>query len=87
MAKTRTRRHHRRAPSTVPATSRSPASEGPSFAEAATTPPPGLLRDYWDFLRHNKKLWMAPIIVLLLLFGLLIILGGSAAAPFIYPLF
>lgn len=45
------------------------------------------LRDYLDFLAHNKKWWMLPILVALLLLGGLIILGGTGAAPFIYSLF
>jgi hypothetical protein len=39
------------------------------------------------FLRHNKKWWLAPIVVVLILVGVLVILSGTAAAPFIYPLF
>jgi hypothetical protein len=57
------------------------------FAKAAERPSPGFLREYWDFLKHNKKWWLIPIIVALLLVGVLIILGGTAAAPFIYTLF
>ena len=45
------------------------------------------LRDYVDFLAHNKKWWMLPILLVLLLLGVLIILGGTGAAPFIYSLF
>jgi len=47
----------------------------------------GLLREYVDFLLHNKKWWLIPIIIALLLVGILIVLGSSAAAPFIYTLF
>lgn len=47
----------------------------------------GIVREFWDFLAHNKKWWLMPIIVVLLLVAVLIILGGSAAAPFIYTLF
>jgi hypothetical protein len=47
----------------------------------------GILREFWDFLVHNKKWWLLPILVVLLLFGLLMILSSSAAAPFIYTLF
>ena len=47
----------------------------------------GVLREFWDFLKENKKFWLAPIIVALLLMGALIALGGSSAAPFIYTLF
>ncbi len=47
----------------------------------------GLIREFWDFLKHSKKWWLTPIILVLLLFGALLILGGTAAAPFIYTLF
>ena len=40
-----------------------------------------------DFLRTNKKWWLAPILIVMLLMGVLILLSGSAAAPFIYTLF
>ena len=58
-----------------------------SFQDLQPESNPGIVREFWLFLKHNKKFWMAPIIVLLLLFGLLIILGGSSAAPFIYSFF
>ena len=47
----------------------------------------GLLREFFHFLGHNKKYWMAPIIIVLLLLGILVIVGGSSSAPFIYTLF
>jgi Family of unknown function (DUF5989) len=47
----------------------------------------GLLAEFWDFLRFNKKWWLLPIVVALLLIGLLVVLSGTAAAPFIYTLF
>ena len=47
----------------------------------------GILAEFWDFLKHNKKWWLIPIIVALLLVGVLIILGSTTAAPFIYTLF
>ena len=47
----------------------------------------GILLEFWDFLRHNKKWWLLPILAVLLLLGLIVILGGTAVAPFIYPLF
>jgi len=46
----------------------------------------GILAEFWDFLCHNKKWWLAPIIIALLLIGLLILISGSAIAPFIYPI-
>ena len=59
----------------------------PDFAQQAELAPQGILAEFWDFLCHNKKWWLTPIILVLLLVGLLIILGGTAASPFIYTLF
>jgi hypothetical protein len=47
----------------------------------------GIVREFVDFLLHNKKWWLTPIILVLLLVTVLIVLSGSAAAPFIYTLF
>ena len=52
--------------------------------EASRTP---LLKDFWFFLRQNKKWWMLPLAVLLLAFGVLMVLSSTGAAPFIYTLF
>lgn len=57
------------------------------FEREAEAADPGLLREFWDLLRHNKKWWLIPIIVVLLIIGVLVVLGSSAVAPFIYPLF
>lgn len=47
-----------------------------------------ILSEFWDFLKHRKKWWLAPIIFFLVLFGALIVLTeGTAIAPFIYTLF
>lgn len=46
-----------------------------------------LVGELIDFLRDNKKWWLAPILIVMLLMGVLILLSGSAAAPFIYTLF
>ena len=48
---------------------------------------PGLIAEFWFFLKHNKKWWLIPILVILFLLGLLVILSASPAAPFIYSLF
>lgn len=47
----------------------------------------GLLREFWVFLRQNKKWWLLPILLVLFLVGSLIVLSGTALAPFIYTLF
>jgi len=57
------------------------------FAQQAAEPQAGLLRELVDFLLHNKKWWLAPLVAVLLLVGLLVVLGGTGAAPFIYTLF
>ena len=60
------------------------ASEFESEASQGST---GLAREFFDFLRHNKKWWLTPIVLALLLVAVLVILGGTAAAPFVYTLF
>ena len=57
------------------------------FLSQSVEAPPGILREFWEFLCDNKKWWITPIVVVLLLVGLLVIVGGTAAAPFIYTLF
>ena len=47
----------------------------------------GLVREFWAFLRHNKKWWLLPIVISILLLGALVVLSGTAAAPFIYTMF
>ena len=43
--------------------------------------------EFWQFLRHRKKSWLAPIPLVLLLMSLLIIFTeGSVIAPFVYTL-
>jgi len=47
-----------------------------------------VLGDVWQFMRENRKYWLAPILVVLLLVGLLLIVAKSSViAPFIYTLF
>ncbi|URA10026.1 DUF5989 family protein [Thermospira aquatica] len=46
------------------------------------------LKEFWLFVKENKKLWLIPIILLLAIFGVVVILAQSQAlAPFIYSLF
>jgi hypothetical protein len=47
-----------------------------------------LIREFYQFIRERKKLWIIPILlVLLLLSGIITLTAGSALAPFIYSLF
>jgi hypothetical protein len=57
------------------------------FCRQAQQPARGLWAELFEFFRHNKKWWLAPIVLVLLLVGLLIALAGTGAAPFIYTLF
>lgn len=45
------------------------------------------LKDLWDYMLENKKLWLAPILLVLVLLGALVVFAeGSAIAPFILSL-
>jgi competence protein ComGC len=47
-----------------------------------------VVREMWQFMRSNKKYWLAPIILVLLLVGVLLVVAQSSViAPFIYTLF
>ena len=47
-----------------------------------------VVTEFWQFLKQEKKYWLAPIVVMFILFGLLIVFSQSSAlAPFIYTLF
>jgi hypothetical protein len=47
-----------------------------------------LIKEFYQYIRERKKLWMLPIIlILLLLSGIITLTAGSALAPFIYSLF
>ncbi len=47
-----------------------------------------VVSELWQFVREERKYWLAPVLVVLALLGLLLVLAkGSAIAPFIYTLF
>ena len=47
-----------------------------------------LVKEFYQFIRERRKLWMLPIVlILLLLSGIITLTAGSALAPFIYSLF
>ena len=47
-----------------------------------------VFNELWEFIRENKKYWLAPIVITLVLVGVMLVLAkGSAIAPFIYTLF
>jgi hypothetical protein len=71
----------------MPQPDKKPTHAPRSFADQAGGHQRGTLAELVDFLRHNKKWWLTPIVIMLLLVGALVILGGTGAAPFIYTLF
>ncbi|MEK6258628.1 MAG: DUF5989 family protein [Planctomycetota bacterium] len=56
------------------------------FRNQADTTPPGIGREFLDFLIVSRNWWLAPIIVALLLLAGLVFLSTTAVAPFIYPM-
>jgi Family of unknown function (DUF5989) len=48
---------------------------------------PSLLKEFWLFLKENKKWWLLPLVLTILLLGVLVFLAGSPMAPFVYTLF
>ncbi len=65
----------------------STTTEESNFAQQANEAPPGLVAEFVDFLLHNKKWWLTPIILVMLLLGIFAFMTGGPAAPFIYSLF
>ncbi len=57
------------------------------FSQQSNRARTSLLAEFVDFLKHNKKWWLLPIVVALAAVGVLIVAVGGAAAPFIYTLF
>jgi Family of unknown function (DUF5989) len=47
-----------------------------------------VLVELWQFLWHERKYWLVPIVVVFIVVGMLIVFSqSSAVAPFIYSLF
>jgi ABC-type microcin C transport system permease subunit YejE len=70
----------RRSPSTI-------GGDATDFITQAQRPASSAVGELVDFLRHNKKWWLTPIVLVLLVASVLLVLAGTAAAPFIYTLF
>jgi hypothetical protein len=63
------------------------SANGTGFDQLAEFSDPGIVREFVDFLRYNKKWWLTPILAITLLLIALVFLSASPAAPFIYTLF
>ncbi len=72
----------------TPSNSDKNSRPGEEFAREAARKGPGFFRELADFLLHNKKWWLIPILVVLALMGLLVLLAGPGSPlPWIYTLF
>ena len=65
--------------------SNSPENEFSKIADSSADQ--SLIGELFEFLKTNKKWWLAPILLVLLSVGVLLLLSSTAAAPFIYTLF
>ncbi len=47
-----------------------------------------LFKEFWLFLKQEKKWWLVPMLLVLFIVGALVVVATLApgAAPFIYPL-
>jgi hypothetical protein len=51
-------------------------------------PKQSLVKEFFLFIKEEKKWWLVPLIAVLLLVGALVLFAGSSPlAPFLYPLF
>jgi hypothetical protein len=57
------------------------------FERHSAAPRQGLVAEFLQFLGHNQKWWLLPIIIVLLIVAVIAVLGQTAVAPFIYTLF
>lgn len=48
---------------------------------------PGIVSEFWLFLKANKKWWLIPVVISILFFGVLVFFSATPVAPFIYTLF
>jgi hypothetical protein len=69
-------------PASEPETDTNPR---PSFEELSREKEPGLLVEFWMFIKENKLWWMIPLLLVLGLLGVAAYLTQTGAMPFIYP--
>ena len=57
------------------------------ISKLASSEDVGIVKEFLEFLRDNKKWWLSPILIVLGILMLFVVLSLSPAAPFIYTLF
>lgn len=60
---------------------------GDDFVEQSQSRPPSVFWEFLDFLVHNKKWWLSPIVIVLLVLSFFVMMTNTALGPFIYALF
>ena len=63
------------------------SSQESEFLAEAEASQVGLVAEFVDFLKYNKKWWMTPILLVLALIAVLVVISATGGAPFIYALF
>ena len=62
-------------------------SSNEEFAKESESRQPSILAEFFDFLVHNKKWWLTPIVLILLFLSFFVLMTNTALGPFIYVLF
>ena len=57
------------------------------FVKESQSRQPSVLAEFFDFLVHNKKWWLTPIVLVLLFLSFFVLMTNTALGPFIYVLF
>ncbi len=47
----------------------------------------GIVTEFIEFLKYNKKWWLLPILLVMAVVGAVALISGTGVAPFIYTLF
>jgi hypothetical protein len=62
-------------------------TDNEAFQRALEQREPGLIAEYWAFLRGEGKWWALPILLAILGLGVLVLASSSAIGGLIYPFF
>ena len=57
------------------------------FESLAKSKRSGLVMEFVDYLKDNKKWWLTPVLIFFLLFGLLVLFTSTGIGPYLYTLF
>lgn len=60
------------------------SSDAREFEQEAQGRRMSIIGEFWEFLKHNKKWWLLPILVVMFLMGILVVLSLTPLGPLIY---